>query len=311
MLHIPAAQRAFSREAFRLFLSPELLRASPLVDVRHPPCLSPLRTLAAVLALTVVSATGCSTDLEGPTEAATDLTDVSHLPVGATVLTDLAFGTTEIDAGDSTIVYGVAAGQEAVPETVRLSTTQGAELTLELVPTLVPDSSDPETWVQCGDGEKDGRSYWSACTNAQIAAYLAKITDVTNAIIGFKEADQERGVDHGEVLVSDATVQLMKAWIEQVGISIEYEYVLSPSVAVHVPIDLELIGVVRGDPRIDYFEPNSVGCWARGPCPPAPNLLVGVVDLSNLNPSPGPGTSLIAEYRQPEGSVLKAEIVVR
>ncbi len=311
MLHVPADNRACSREVFRILLSPKFLRISPLVDLRQPPCLPPLRTLAAVLALTVISATGCGTDLDEPAEVATDLTDVSHLPVGTTVLTALAFGATVIDAGESTILYGVAAGQEAVPETVRLSTTQGAVLTLELVTTLVQDSTDPGSWVQCGDGEKDGRSPWSACTDAQIAAYLARIHEVTNAIIGFKEAGQERGVDHGEVLVSDATVQLMRAWIEQIGISIHHEYLLSPSVAVHVPIDLELIGTVRDEPRIDYFEPNSVGCFARGPCPPAPNLLVGVVDLSNLNPPPSPGTSLIAEYRQPEGSVLKAEIVVR
>ena len=311
MLYVPAAQRALPRKVFRILLSGDPLRASPLVDLRHPPCLSPLRTVAAVLALTVVSATGCGTDLQGPAEGAMDLPDLSHLPVGATVLTDLAFGTPEIDAGDSTIVYGVAAGREAVRETVRLSTTEGAELMLELVPTLVPDSTDPESWIHCGDGEKVRRSYWSRCTNAQIAAYLARIGNWTNALIAFKEADQERGVDRGVVLVSDSTVQFMKEWIEQVGISIEYEYVLSPTVAVHVPIDLELIGVVRGDPRIDYFEPNVSGCPWFGPCLPSPNLLVGVVDLSNLNPSPGPGTSLIAEYRQPRDSVLKAEIVVR
>jgi hypothetical protein len=264
-----------------------------------------------MLALTASSAIGCGTDFHGPSEFATDFPDVSHLAVGTTVLTALSFGVPEIDAGGSTILYGVASGQEAVPETVRLSTHQGAVLTLALAPTLVQDSTDPGIWVRCGNGERDGRSPWSACTDAQIAAYLARIQEVTNAIIGFKEADQERGVDHGKVLVSDATVQRMKAWIEQIGIRIVYEYLLSPSMAVHVPIDLELIGMVRDEPRIDYFEPNSVGCWARGFCPPAPNLLVGVVDLSSLDPPPGPGTSLIAEYRQPEGSVLKAEIVVR
>lgn len=208
---------------------------------------------------------------------------------GTVVLADMAFGTSEVQARSRTILHARVESGGGLPAEVHVASSDGWSKDVILVPL---------------SHEEDA--------TAALAARLARgpAAPQPNALIGFKEAGLERGVEDGEVLVSDATVAAMKAWIGDLGVEIVHGYTLSPSVAARVPIDLELIERLRSEPRIDYLEDNMAGKWTVG-ASSLPDLRVVELDLASLEPSPGPGATLMATYIQPDGTVVSAVAVVR
>jgi hypothetical protein len=238
-----------------------------------------------------------------PTDDAPETTTEVGADPDRTPLVQLGFGVAT--AGEVAILHAKAASEEARAEAIRVTAANGLDITVALQPVRTPHPNDPDApWIVCQFGERTGSTIWSRCSDAEFAAQMAYAVPPPNAIMAFREP----GTSAGEP--SEETLAAVRAWVQTLGVVIVHEFVLSPVVSAQVPVDLAVVRALRADPRVRYLEPDVPGCWARGPCVPA-NVLVAELDLAALDPAPEPGTVLRAEYRPPDGSTLRAEVVVR
>lgn len=212
-------------------------------------------------------------------------------PRGAVVLSSFKFVAPDIEAGDALILLARASGgdvEEAQPFILR--TSSGASQQRSLIP-LRSNERDP----------------WQYIPDEELAAVISGWDNRVS--VGFKEVGADQGVDdNGYSITSAETIEMMKQWLRQQGVTIEWEWDLIPGVSGSMPADPALVKLIRTHENIDYLSPDGPVELEGGDA----NLLaafptaVGVSGLSVRS-----GDVVIAEYRQPNGSVLRATASVR
>jgi hypothetical protein len=206
------------------------------------------------------------------------------------MLRSLQFTQSQAAVGQSLVLLAepLAAG-ECSPQPVRLSVTSGAQDT---------------AWL---------RSPFDSLSDAEFTALIADLDG--RVLIGFKEADAAQGVDEtGHSITSVETVKRMKDWVRQQGMTIFFEYTLTPTIAATMAADVELVARVRGHENVDYLEPDMVGEYTAAPGPERSARLVTVIPTSAGGDGSlrvQPGDRVTAEYHQPDGSVLRAVVSIR
>lgn len=161
-----------------------------------------------------------------------------------------------------------------------------------------------------------GRSPWEALTDHELTVVIDKLSEGHQVFIGFKEAGADRGTDeNGQSVTSEETVERMKTWLTDQGVTIEYESQLLPTVIAVVPIDTELIARIRDHENVDYLEPAAVpsvrpeGADDQGGT--RDHLAVVLTNEGTSESLPVTvGETVTAEYVQPNGSVMAATAVI-
>jgi hypothetical protein len=227
-------------------------------------------------------------------------------PPGEVMLESLRFTQSTVQAGETLVLTARVKGEApANPQPIRLSSSSGEQTTIWL---NVMGSDCPKDLTT---EEVNARvSAWESCTDAELTAAIAEAEG--HVVIGFKEADAERGVDEkGQVLVSDETVKRMKSYIRERGIVIEHEYD-SPGISAHMPAEVALVSALRGHDNIDYLEPVFPGTRLDTKNE-RPHLLASISTAGTRDGTPKfhAGDTVTAAYRQPDGSVLTATAFVQ
>lgn len=233
---------------------------------------------------------------------------------GTVVLARIEFVRSSARPGETLALTARPAAGESVPAaplSVRISTGSGTTM----IRLTARGSCPRELSVE----EVNARtSAWGNCSADELTAELARAEG--RALIGFKEADAERGVDsRGNVLVSPATVRRIKERLAELGIAIEHEYRLTPTVAARVPIRLQMVSVLRAHPNVDYLEPVAPGDWGAEGAGSASfsRTSDGLIGIVPTRATAGPelqvrtGDIVTATYRQPDGSLLTAQTRIR
>lgn len=210
-------------------------------------------------------------------------------PAGQVMLSSLQFARSEVQAGKPLILLArPAAGGETVAP----------------VPVVVRASSGAEQQVFVGP--------WRSLSDTDIAAVLAD--NDGRAFVGFKEADASRGVDElGQNLTSQETFDRMKQWLREQGVAITREFLL-PHVSATIEANTELVSRIRGHENVDYLEPILPG-WRNAVDSPAVGgdwaAIVQTDSGSGRAFSVRSGDAVTAIYRQPDGTLLTATVLVR
>ena len=214
-------------------------------------------------------------------------------PRGEIMLESLQFARSEVQAGEPLIVIAQpATGESVVRQPLLVRTSSGGR---------------QQTFVSPWDGQTDKE------LTVAIAQWGGR------AFIGFKEADARRGVDeHGFNITSSATVERMKQWVREQGMTITLEYQLTPTVVVLMAPDEQLVSRIRHHENVDHLEPVTVGSYGAesegGKTEDLPLRLAAVIPTS---PESGGrlsvrrGDTITAEYHQPNGAVLTATASIR
>lgn len=239
----------------------------------------------------VVLTSACDPDPTGPEGAVPPRADV--------VLDTLGFASAEIEVGDALVLIGRT---EADP--------------LDTQPFLLRTSSGESVGGHFNPRPEGRRSAWAPLSDEELAAVIATRDD--RVIIGFKEADADQGTDEqGRNITSDETVDRMKAWVREQGITITFESAFIPAIAGRMDPDVQGVTAIRWHENVDYFEPVGKGHFED---PDGPTLVLRFGDLvaailtSGDGPSAvevQPGDLVTAHYRQPDGSELTATARVR
>lgn len=245
--------------------------------------------LAAILqlAVTVWAIPGCSNGITGP--------------AGDFMLEEFGFARSEIAVGEPLIVVG-----RAIP---------------------APDTFEPQPFLlHLGSGETlpysfnppapGRRSVWASVSDEELAAVIASREN--QVWIGFKEADAARGTDeYGQNITSVETVEGMKEWIQEQGVTITFESEFIPAVMGTLQPEVERVTTIRWHENVDYFEPPSQG-YPEGDADPIVVMQAGdfvAVVLTSDDGTSGvrtqPGDQLTVVYEQPDGSRLSATATVR
>ncbi len=131
------------------------------------------------------------------------------------------------------------------------------------VPTMV-EETDQSTFLK-GTSRKD--TPWNRMTDAELVAAVKKVNGRVG--IGFKDASSTDGVDErGRVLASPNAVAAGKAFLESLGVKLEYQFISIP--AVMTTIDPALTPTIRHHPNVDYIEPLGTGTRDSGAWPVIP-----------------------------------------
>lgn len=226
----------------------------------------------------------------------------STAPQGTPTIERLEFAWTEVRAGDPLfLVAHLQPGERDVTERVLLQVSSGNSRTVSLDP-----------FAGCGPVADEAHFPWAGCSDEALTTLVD--ASAGRVFVGFKEALAERGVDgRGTVLTSDTTTDRMKEWLRGEGVTITSEY-LQPAVAAVMEPDEDLVARVRNHPNIAYVEPIFPGervSGASGVSEPLVDLvrregLVSVIPTNGSGIRIAPGDSLIATYRQPDGSTIVA-----
>lgn len=234
--------------------------------------------LAALAALTAV---GCGEQVTAP--------------AGDILLESLDFLHTGIQPGQPLILVAHAAGLEhsdGQPFLLRTSSGANQARSLKAAPTPRP---------------------WDALSNEELAAVIEYWDNVV--MIRFKEADALSGVDEqGKNVTSDETVERLKEWVREQGVTITSEWILHPGISGTMPGDPGLVSTLRAHENVDLVEPGGiVGEYTSISAGAGARLIdviltdggaTGAIDVHA-------GETITAEYRQPDGSTLRATAVVR
>jgi len=209
-------------------------------------------------------------------------------PLGEVTLASLQFARSEVAAGQPLILIAQpAAGESLSPVPVTVRASSGAE---------------QQTWV----------SPWDSLSNSDLTAVIAEHDG--EVMVRFKEAGAARGIDdRGYNITSRETFERMKQWLRDQGVTItrEFEFVYSASVAATMEANEELVSRIRNHENVDIFEPNTRG-WPEtvGPSSSSSDL-VAVVATGHGGFSVRLGDTVTAAYRQPDGTLLTATVLIR
>lgn len=226
-------------------------------------------------------------------------------PTGEVMLLSLQFASGEFGTEDPLVVVGrTAGGAPAAPQPLTIHASSGAQ---------VQTSFTPLPLQECVEGPCPRRDPWRHVSDADLAALIGTWGNIV--MIGFKEAGTDGGVDdRGRNLVSAETSERMTEWLRQLGVVIVDEWILTPGVTGTLIPDPALVRQIREHENIDYVNPSGPGefesqaaVWGQ------PNLLAvsraGHESTSGLKVRAG--ETVTAEYRQPDGSVLRATASIR
>lgn len=216
-------------------------------------------------------------------------------PAGEVMLSSLRFTRAEVPMGDPLVLF-------AQP-------TAGESLTRQ--PFLVRASSG--AYQQSYFTPLPTRRPWDALSDAELAAVIADWRNVVS--IRFKEAGAQSGVDEeGRSITSQETVARMKDWVREQGVTITREWITQPGVDGTMPGDAALVSRLRAHENVDLVEPSGPGEPETGAGPLGAGDLVAVIQTSSVTTSGlrvKAGDVVTAEYRQPNGSMVTATVVIR
>jgi hypothetical protein len=229
-------------------------------------------------------------------------------PEGDTLLESLAFATAEVAVGEPLILMARAVAGHPVPtQPITLRVSSGAAFEWRLSASIDECVRD-----RMGGGiaaHMATRQCWGALSANELA-YLISIAEENRVFIGFKEAERATGVDaQGNSLTSAETVGAMTQWIQEQGVTILREFILLPGAACSMPPDADLVRAIRGHANIDYLEPDVTGTFLRDG-----RHLWTVLPTADARSPLGalrPGDVVTAEYRQPDGTVMMAQIALK
>lgn len=254
----------------------------------------PRTSMVSIIALGALVAGGCGHD--------------GISPVGDTLLESLAFATDEVAVGEPLVLMARPALGQSLPTqpiVVRVSSGVVFEGRLNTgIDECVRDRVAAGVTRHMAE-----RQCWRDLSAHEVA-YLISIADENGIAIGFKEAEQEYGVDaEGHVLTSAETVEAMTRWVQDQGVTIHREFLHLPGISGSMAADAERVRTIRGHGNIDYLVPDVTGTflaegralWAALPTSD-PGSALGVLS---------PGDVVTAEYRQPDGSVLTAQVALK
>lgn len=230
---------------------------------------------------------------------------------GEIMLESLQFTQSTARVGETLVLSARAEqGETASPQPVHLTTSSG-ERTAVL---LNGQGSDCPKNLTAEDFNSPVRiSAWDSCSDVELTALIHDAQE--RAFIGFKEANADRGVDEkGRVLVSDETIEQMKAYVQTLGVTIRSNHDDAPYISATVPAKLSLISHIRNHPNIDYLEPIIPGERLAADSPVQSNLVLTAISpeiVAEAGISVESGTALTAEYRQPDGSILTTTVTLR
>jgi hypothetical protein len=217
-------------------------------------------------------------------------------PRGEVLLESLRFTETEVEAGKPLVLFAQVASGEVTreqPLVVRASSGMSQQGAFDPQPTERP---------------------WDALSDAELAAVIG--TWDTIVMIRFKDADAESGVDqHGQNITSKETVEQMKAWVREQGVTITREWITQPGVDGIMPADAALVSRLRAHESIDLVELGGIrGVFFGRTALQSSGDIVAVILTGMDEPSKltvRAGDVVTAEYRQPNGAVLRATASVR
>lgn len=217
-------------------------------------------------------------------------------PRGDIMLASLEFTRAQVPVGDPLILVARPAASESLtPQRflVRASSGTHQQRAFTPLPTQRP---------------------WDALSDADLAAVIGTYDDIV--MIRFKEADAKSGVDEqGRNITSRETVERMKQWVREQGVTITREWILQPGVTGTMAGDAELVARLRGHENIDLVEPGGIpGEPETGTAPFGAGDLVAVIQTSSATMSGlrvQAGDVVTAQYRQPDGSLLTATVLIR
>ncbi len=255
-----------------------------------------MRKTAIIIMCLISGAAACE---EAPTEPRS----------GTVILESLAFARSSVSAGEALV----------------LTARTKDSLSDAPLPVLVSTSSGQNTTVLLNDCPRkltDEERYASVrytpydrCSDEELAAIVGIWDNLVS--IGFKEAGAEKGTDkRGYSITSEETVDRMKQWVRDQGVTITYEAITVPAVFGTVPAEAELVGLLRSHENVDYFNPSGPPgepeVEPKADDIPEFFLTVLLTDSDHASDfTVRAGDVVTAEYRQPDGSVLNATVSIR
>ena len=158
-------------------------------------------------------------------------------------------------------------------------------------------------------------SPWDSLSDETLTAIIVEVDG--GVMIGFREAGAARGVDaRGRSTTSRQTVDRMKQWLQEQGLTITWEFLLTPGVNATMPssVSKDLVSRIRHHDNIDYLEPSIPGEYLVSEDLPRGSVLPTAMVTSVRNATglaPSPSDRVAAQYTQPDGSTLRASTIVR
>lgn len=157
------------------------------------------------------------------------------------------------------------------------------------------------------------RDPWRYLSDEELAAVISGWGN--GFILGVKESGADAGVDEqGNSITSPETVQQMKIWLGQQGMTITWEGILLPVLGGIMEGESALVTMLRAHENVDYLNPDGPGEPDGGESMSSLPRLISAFftapeGFSGL--SVRTGDVVTAEYRQPNGAVLRASVSVR
>jgi hypothetical protein len=117
------------------------------------------------------------------------------------------------------------------------------------------DATEP----QCTDTRLFSQP-WDELSDAELRVEIARACG--RVFVGFKEEGPARGVDpQGRNLTTAETVNRMKRYLVERGVTIEWQGGDLPHVSARMPTHLQLVRELRRHPNVDYLEPIFPGTF--------------------------------------------------